>query len=64
MQAPLTESVSVPDRILEYERGKRLTDRGAIGVLCDACGCTHVQEIGGWETKQKIDAIMHYSEAS
>ena len=47
---------------LEYERGKRLTDRDAIGVLCDACGCTHVQEIGGWETEQKIDAIRKGTE--
>ena len=42
---------------LEYERGKRLTDREAIRVLCQACGCAYVQEIGGWEKEQKNDAI-------
>ena len=50
------------DDHMEYERGKRLSDRDAIGVLGDACGCAHVQEIGGWETEQKIDAIRKGTE--
>ncbi len=35
----------------------RMTDSEAIAAICSACGCKHVQEIGGWEKEKKEAAV-------
>ena len=35
----------------------RYTDRDAINILCSACKCTYIQEIGGWDKERRNRAI-------
>ena len=42
---------------LEDDSSKRLTDREATERICKTCGCRYVQEIGGWETARRDQAL-------
>lgn len=46
------------DEHLDYEMPNRITDRDAIGIICDKCNCSHVQEIGGWDDERRNFAII------
>ena len=39
--------------------GKRHRDGSTVlEMICEKCVCRHVQDIGGWETTRRDDAIM------
>lgn len=42
---------------LDENQARHLSDREAAELLCTACGCSNVQEIGGWEKLQREAAI-------
>ena len=55
----LLRFVSEPCRTehLEPVEAKRLTDREAIAMIIETCGCDHVMEIGGWPEEKREEAI-------
>ena len=61
----LLEFVSEPcnSSHLDDNGSKRLTDREAIDLLRHLCDCEYVQDIGGWNTDKKNNAILAATDA-
>lgn len=46
------------EKHIDYDTGRRLTDREAIAVICKACACEKVQDIGEWEEEHRDKAVQ------